>query len=125
MAARRAGAADRAHATDRSTSDGAENDQANQASIAALRDELAKLGWVEERNLRIDLRFGGADADHFRAYAAELVSLAPEVIVTDTGATTRAVHLQTQTLPIVITGVGDPCHRITALFLLRCGSLFM
>jgi putative ABC transport system substrate-binding protein len=86
----------------------AENDQTNQASIAALRDELAKLGWAEDRNLRVDLRFGGDDPDRFRAYAAELVSLAPDVILTAGGAATRALQQQTQTIPIVITGAGDP-----------------
>jgi putative ABC transport system substrate-binding protein len=86
---------------------GAENDQANQANIVALRDGLAKLGWAEERNLRIDLRFGGGDADRFRAYAAELVSLAPEAIVATSGAAARALQQQTQTIPIVLTGAGS------------------
>jgi putative ABC transport system substrate-binding protein len=86
---------------------GAENDQTNQANIAAFRDGLAKLGWAEDRNLRIDLRFGGGDADRFRAYAAELVSLAPEVVVTSSGAAARAMQQQTQTIPIVFTGAGS------------------
>src|SRR5262249_16881414 len=49
---------------------------------SALREGLAKLGWIEGRNLRIDLRFTLGDPDRIRAYAAELVSLAPDVIVT-------------------------------------------
>ena len=85
-----------------------EDDQAGQTYIAAFRDGLAKLGWVEARNLRIDLRFGGGDAGRLRSYAAELVSLAPDVIVTNGRATTRAVQQQTQTIPIVSLGVGDP-----------------
>jgi putative tryptophan/tyrosine transport system substrate-binding protein len=87
---------------------GAENDQTTQARIAAFRDGLAKLGWVEDHNLRIDLRFGGDHAGGIRAYAAELASLAPDVIVTSTAAATRVLQQQTQTIPIVITGVGDP-----------------
>jgi putative ABC transport system substrate-binding protein len=79
-----------------------------QAYIAAFREGLAKLGWVEARNLRIELRFGGGDADRIRAYAAELVSLAPDVIVTSTVAATKAVQQQTQTIPIVINGAADP-----------------
>jgi putative ABC transport system substrate-binding protein len=79
-----------------------------QTYIDAFRDGLAKLGWVEARNLQIDLRSGGGDADRIRAYAAELVSLAPDVIVTGTLAATRAVQQQTQTIPIVITGAADP-----------------
>jgi putative tryptophan/tyrosine transport system substrate-binding protein len=86
----------------------AENDPVGQVVVTALREELVRLGWVEGRNLRIDLRFGGLDSDRTRAYAAELVSLAPEVIVTDDGSTTRALQQQTRSIPIVSTGAGDP-----------------
>jgi putative ABC transport system substrate-binding protein len=87
---------------------GTEGDPASQAQVAALRDGLAKLGWVEVRNLRIDLRFGGGDAGRIRALAAELVSFAPEVIVASGVESTLALQRQTQTIPIVTTGVGDP-----------------
>ena len=60
--------------------------------IGVFRDGLSKLGWVEGRNLRIDLRLTGEDADRTRVDAAELVSLAPDVIVTVTGAATRVVQ---------------------------------
>jgi len=85
-----------------------ENDQLNQSFIALFREGLAKLGWVEGRNLRIDLRFGAADADRTRSSAAELASLDPDVIVTYGGAPTRAMQQQTQTIPIVFAAVGDP-----------------
>jgi putative tryptophan/tyrosine transport system substrate-binding protein len=83
-------------------------DQIYQTRIDAFRDGLAKLGWVEDRNLRIDVRFGGNDAGRIRAYATELVSLAPDAIVIQSTLATRAVQQQTRTIPIVITGVGDP-----------------
>jgi putative ABC transport system substrate-binding protein len=86
---------------------GAENDRAQQAYLGALREGLAKLGWIEGRNLRIDLRFGAGDPDAIRAYAAELAGLTPDVIVTNTGATTRAAQQQTQTIPIVFTAAAD------------------
>src|SRR5262245_18798455 len=86
---------------------GVENDRGRQVSLAALREGLGKLGWVEGRNLQIDLRFGTGDPDYIRASAAELVGLAPDVIVTSVS-TTRAVQEQTQTIPIVITTGGDP-----------------
>ena len=86
----------------------AEDDRSIQAPLATLRASLAQLGWVEGRNLQIDLRFGSEDPGRFRTYAAELVSLAPEAIITDSAATTRAVQEKTQTIPIVITAVGDP-----------------
>jgi hypothetical protein len=50
--------------------------------LAAFRDELAKEGWIEGRNLRIEVRYAASDPDQIRAYAAGLVSLAPEAIVT-------------------------------------------
>ena len=73
-----------------------------------LRDALQKLGWIEDRNLRLDVRYAAGDANLFRSYAAELVSLKPDVIVTAGLPVTRAVQQQTQTIPIVFTGVGDP-----------------
>jgi putative ABC transport system substrate-binding protein len=72
-----------------------------------LLEALAKLGWVEGRNLRIDVR-GAAAIDQLREYAAELVKLSPDVIVTNGAAPTIAAQQQTQTIPIVIIGVGDP-----------------
>jgi putative ABC transport system substrate-binding protein len=73
-----------------------------------VRDGLQGLGWVEGRNLRLDVRGGGGDPDLIRAYAAELVSLKPDLIVTAGLAGARALQQQTQTIPIVFTGVGDP-----------------
>jgi putative ABC transport system substrate-binding protein len=85
---------------------GAENDR--EGATAALREGLAKLGWIEGRNLRIDLRIGTGDLDRYRSDAAELVSLAPEVIVTSSGAPTGAVQQRTQSIPIVFMAGGDP-----------------
>jgi putative ABC transport system substrate-binding protein len=76
--------------------------------VAAFRNEMPKLGWLEGRNLQLDLRFGAGDADRLRAYAAELVADGPDLIVTSTAAATRAAQQRTRTIPIVITGAGDP-----------------
>ena len=84
-----------------------ENDPAIQVGISAFREGLAKLGWTEERNLRLDFRFGGGDGDRIRASAAELVGLAPDAIVTGSAAATRAVQEHTHTTPIIIAGAGD------------------
>jgi putative ABC transport system substrate-binding protein len=76
----------------------------NPSAPDPFREELAKRGWIEGRNLRIDVRFAAA-ADRIQAYAVELVSLDPDVIVTVGGAVTRAVQRETWTIPIVfITG---------------------
>jgi putative ABC transport system substrate-binding protein len=86
---------------------GAEGDDLSRRSRAVLGEALAALGWVEGRNLRIDRRFGTGDANRIRAAAAELVSLAPDLIVASGAAVTRATQMATQTIPIVFTGGGD------------------
>jgi putative tryptophan/tyrosine transport system substrate-binding protein len=85
---------------------GGENDRLRQAYLGAMREGLAKLGWVEGRNLQIDLRWND-DAAGFDRDATELVNLAPDVIVTSGGAATRAVQQQTHTIPIVFAVGGD------------------
>jgi putative ABC transport system substrate-binding protein len=82
---------------------GSASDPTSERYAAVFKEELAKLGWIEGRNLRIDLRFA-VDSDQSQDSAAELVSLAPDVIHVSTGAPTRAVRRQTQTIPIVFTG---------------------
>ena len=57
----------------------AESDAAAQAQVAALRQELRKLGWEEGRNIHIDVRFPGTDAGRARAILMELISLTPDV----------------------------------------------
>jgi putative tryptophan/tyrosine transport system substrate-binding protein len=73
-----------------------------------LREELQKLGWIEGRNLRLDFRFGFGDATKTRVFAADLVQLAPDVIVASYGVALGAVLQQTKTIPIVFIGAGDP-----------------
>jgi ABC-type uncharacterized transport system substrate-binding protein len=76
--------------------------------FSALVQELQRLGWTEGRNVRIDTRAGEGNPANIRKYAAELVSLAPDVIVA-AGATPVASLLEaTHTVPIVFTIVVDP-----------------
>jgi len=84
-----------------------ENSTGSQVIRTALREGLAKLGWIEGRNLKIEQRFGASDANRVQASAMELVSHAPEVIVSGGAAITRALQQATQTIPIVFTGGGD------------------
>jgi putative ABC transport system substrate-binding protein len=72
-----------------------------------LRDSLKSLGWIEDHNLQLDVRYT-SDAKVVGAYADELVRLAPEVIVTSTDRATSAVQQRTRSIPIVFAGVGDP-----------------
>jgi ABC transporter substrate binding protein len=80
-----------------------------QARIGAFQQALALLGWTDGRNARIDTRWATTNADDIRRYAAELASLAPDVILAATGTTTVAPLLQaTRTVPIVFVLVIDP-----------------
>jgi len=77
------------------------SDTGFQSIRTALREALAKLGWIEGRNLKVEGRFGVTDANRLRAAAVELVSLAPDVIVAGGALPTRALQQATQTIPIV------------------------
>ena len=86
----------------------AENDPEGQARVAAFRQGLQDLKWVEGRNIRIDIRWGTGDATRVKAYAAELVSLAPDVILATNTPTVRALQQATRAIPMVFAGLTDP-----------------
>jgi len=86
----------------------AEDDPEGQAQVAAFVQTLQSLGWTTGRNVQIDIRWGAADAASWRRYAAEMVALAPDVILTGGSAATAAVQEATRTLPIVFVNVSDP-----------------
>jgi putative tryptophan/tyrosine transport system substrate-binding protein len=78
-------------------------------NVEAFVQRLRQLGWFEGRNLRIEHRYGGGDTDRIRRYAAELVALAPDVILANNGPATLAALLEaTRTVPIVFATVPDP-----------------
>ena len=85
---------------------GAADDLEYQGRLAAFQQRLAQLGWTDGRNVRIDTRWGAGDAELIRRYAAELLALAPDVILATGGATLE--RLQPTTIPIVFTNVADP-----------------
>ncbi|MGA9125914.1 MAG: ABC transporter substrate-binding protein [Pseudolabrys sp.] len=85
-----------------------EDDAEGQASVAALRQRLQKLGWTEGRNIRIDTRWAGADPNKARTFAKELVGMTPDVIVSSSNLVTEIVQKETRTIPIVFVFVGDP-----------------
>jgi putative ABC transport system substrate-binding protein len=84
------------------------DDPEGQARIAAFLQGLQQLGWADGRNLQIDTRWGAGDADRFRKYAAELVALAPDVILAAGGAVVPSLLQATRTVPIVFTQTSDP-----------------
>jgi putative ABC transport system substrate-binding protein len=78
------------------------------ARLAAFHQGLQEAGWVVGRNLRIDYRWGAGDAELFRRYAAELVALAPDVILATSGSTVPWLLQATRSVPIVFTQTPDP-----------------
>jgi putative tryptophan/tyrosine transport system substrate-binding protein len=87
---------------------GAADDPEGQARIAAFHEGLQELGWTRGRNARIDARWGAVDADSSRRYAAELVGLAPDVILASASAAVGALRQTTRTVPIVFVLIVDP-----------------
>ena len=86
----------------------AENDRTAQSELAAFWAALAKLGWMEGKNLRIELRWSAGDADRIRALAKELVDLRPDAILGQTTPVTGALARETRSIPIVFVAVSDP-----------------
>jgi len=79
--------------------------------IEAFVQRLRQLGWIEGRNVQIDYRWGASDADRIRRSAAELVALAPDVILTSGSATLGALLQATRTVPIVFATCGGSGRR--------------
>ena len=79
-----------------------------QAAVAAFRQALQQLGWSDGRNIRIDMRWGVNDVDRDRRDAAELVALAPDVILASGTPSVAALQHASRSLPIVFVGVTDP-----------------
>jgi putative tryptophan/tyrosine transport system substrate-binding protein len=87
---------------------GTADDAEYQARMAAFLQGLQQLGWSDGRNVRIDIRYAAGDANLIRKYAAELIALAPDVILAP-GTTSLGPLLQaTRTVPIVFTTLLDP-----------------
>src|SRR5262249_35428219 len=88
----------------------ASDDPAEQSRVLAFAQALAQSGWTEGRNIRIDIRWGGGagDPERIRRNAAELVALAPDVILAVGSGTTGPLLQATRAVPIVFVLVADP-----------------
>jgi putative ABC transport system substrate-binding protein len=85
-----------------------ENDPASQGHIVAIRDGLRELGWVEGRNIRIDYYWGAGEPERARAYATELATNNPDVILAHGTPVVAALQRATRSVPIVFVVVTDP-----------------
>jgi putative ABC transport system substrate-binding protein len=87
---------------------GDEYDPLVKSEVSAFTQAFAGLGWTEGRNMRLDLRWHGADTNRIRALAQELVGLQPDIILTGGTPATVALQQETRTIPIVFATVADP-----------------
>jgi putative ABC transport system substrate-binding protein len=86
----------------------AADDQESMARYTAFLQGLQELGWTDGRNVRIDVRWGAGDAERMRKYAAELVALAPDVIMASGSISLGSLIKATRTVPIVFALIADP-----------------
>jgi putative ABC transport system substrate-binding protein len=84
------------------------DDPEGRSRISAFSGGLQQLGWIDGRNVRIDTRWPGGDADLVRKYAVELVGLAPDVLLASASPSAVALRQVTSSVPIVFANVIDP-----------------
>src|SRR5215472_2185524 len=100
----------------------AADDREGQARLAAFQQALAELGWSDGGNARFETRWGAGDADRYRQYAAELVALAPDVLLAVTTAAAAALRRETRRVPIVFAQAADPVGAGVVASLARPGG---
>ena len=84
------------------------SDAEGQSRLTAFTQALPQLGWIDGQNVRVDYRFGDGKPDTMRKYAAELVVLAPDVILASSSVALAPLLEATRTIPIVFAGIADP-----------------
>ena len=101
---------------------GAADDPESLARVGAFLQGLQQLGWTDGRNVRLEYRWGSADAERIRKSAAELVALAPDVILVSGNSGMAPLHRATRTVPIVFVNTSDPVGGGFATSLARPGG---
>jgi ABC-type uncharacterized transport system substrate-binding protein len=122
MAARGARAAARAHAARRLLVNNVETDPELQGQVAAFRQALEQLGWLEGRNIHIEVRFSANNYERVPQLAQEMVALNPDVIFAHTTLAVRALQAKSRTIPIVFVFVSDPVGAGVVASLARPGG---
>jgi putative tryptophan/tyrosine transport system substrate-binding protein len=100
----------------------AEEDPETQGRLAAFRQGMLQRGWTEGRNLQIDYRWAGPEAERLTFYAGELVRAQPDLILAITSPSVAALQRATHTIPIVFAGIGDPVGQGFVVSLARPGG---
>jgi putative ABC transport system substrate-binding protein len=86
----------------------AESDPEGRAWLAAFREGLQKFGWAEGRNIRITTHFATPDVEAMQRFAKELITLKPDLILSQSTPTTAALLQETRTIPIIFANIADP-----------------
>jgi putative ABC transport system substrate-binding protein len=100
----------------------AESDADVRSGVALFQQSLQELGWKDGRNIRIDCRWGDADADRIQALAKELVGLQPDVLVAHSTPSAKGLLQATRSIPIVFLTVTDPLGQGLVASLSRPGG---
>ncbi len=90
---------------------GMANEPEGQIRVAAFKQNLARLGWVDGKNLQLDIRWSSGDLDRTKAYADELIGLAPDVLVGASAPVAVTLQQRTRSIPIVFLVVPDPIRN--------------
>ena len=99
-----------------------EDDPSRQRFLGVFLQALQRLGWEDGRNLRIDIRWAAGDPDRYRHYAAELLELAPDVVLAVTTPAVVALQQASRDVPIVFVGVVDAVGSGLVVSLARPGG---
>ena len=99
-----------------------ENDPQSQGRVAVFQQGLANLGWMVGRNLAIDYRWGVSSDERGGVAAAQLLSLAPDLLLANGVSAVRAAQQATRIVPIVFTGVSEPVAQGLVTSLARPGG---
>src|SRR5258708_2309931 len=99
-----------------------QDDPAGIADVAAFRQRLAELGWIEGQNIRIEFRWSGSGVERARVLAKALVALKPDVLLARSTPPTAALKGETNTIPIVFVNVAEPIESGFVQTLARPGG---
>jgi putative tryptophan/tyrosine transport system substrate-binding protein len=83
------------------------DDPYGQKNVKAFQEGLQELGWMESRNIRIDIRWA-PDLGSMQRFAKELIALQPDVILSPTSSATRSILEQTRAIPLIFAVANDP-----------------
>ena len=84
------------------------NDPEGNARFSQFTQGLQELGWIDNRNIRMDVRWAAGNVDRMQMFAKELVGLQPDVMLANSTPATAAFQRETRTIPIVFAGPSDP-----------------